>query len=134
MPPELRDPTNPHEWLRRARSNMARAKADRNLPHVIYEDLCFDAQQAVEKAIKAVLVHRNVVFPKTHDIIGLLTLVFQSGLEVPEDIRQADILTGYAVDSRYPGLSEDVTLEDYNLAVKLADRVVQWAEVCLATS
>jgi HEPN domain-containing protein len=46
MPPNDRDPTGPHEWLRRARSNLARARADRNLPDVLYEDLCFDTQQA----------------------------------------------------------------------------------------
>jgi len=56
MPPERRDPTDPAEWLRRARSNLARAKADRNLADVLYEDLCFDAQQAAEKAIKGLLV------------------------------------------------------------------------------
>lgn len=58
MPPNDRDPTGPHEWLRRARSNLARARAHRNLPDVLYEDLCFDTQQAAEKAIKALLVHR----------------------------------------------------------------------------
>jgi hypothetical protein len=63
MPPEYRDPTDPAEWLRRARSNLARARADRHLPDVLYEDLCFDAQQAVEKALKALVVHRKVAFP-----------------------------------------------------------------------
>ena len=38
-----------HEWLRRAKSNMARAKAGRVAPDILYEDLCYDAQQAVEK-------------------------------------------------------------------------------------
>ena len=75
MPPNDRDPISPQEWLRRARSNLARARADRNLPDVLYEDLCFDAQQAAEKAIKALLVHRQVRFPKTHDLLDLLTLL-----------------------------------------------------------
>jgi HEPN domain-containing protein len=63
MPPNDRDPTTPDEWLRRARSNLARARASHNLPEVLYEDLCLDAQQAAEKAIKALLVHRQVRFP-----------------------------------------------------------------------
>ena len=66
MPPEYRDPTDPAEWLRRARSNLARARADRGLPDDLYEDLCFDTQQAVEKSLKALLVHRGLAFPKTH--------------------------------------------------------------------
>ncbi|HEX5416749.1 MAG TPA: HEPN domain-containing protein [Chloroflexota bacterium] len=44
----------PEEWLRRARSNLLRAQQPR--PEGVYwEDLCFDAQQAAEKAIKALL-------------------------------------------------------------------------------
>ena len=54
MPSELRDPTDPRDWLRRARSSMALAKAGQPTPEVLFEDLAFHAQQAAEKAIKAV--------------------------------------------------------------------------------
>jgi hypothetical protein len=43
MPPERRPPDDPIEWLNRARSNLARARADINLPDIYLEDLCFDA-------------------------------------------------------------------------------------------
>jgi hypothetical protein len=36
------------------------------------EDLCFDAQQAAEKALKALLLHRRVNFPRIHDLTELL--------------------------------------------------------------
>jgi len=52
MPPKRKAPDDPLEWLNRARSNLARAKADIRLSDVYLEDLCFDAQQAAEKAIK----------------------------------------------------------------------------------
>jgi hypothetical protein len=52
MPRRRLAPTDPNEWLRRARSNLARAK--NRIPEACLEDLCFDAQQAAEKAIKAV--------------------------------------------------------------------------------
>jgi len=47
-------PEDPREWLNRARSNLALAKAKRK--GVYLEALCFDAQQAAEKAIKALLI------------------------------------------------------------------------------
>ena len=134
MPPEHRDPTDPKEWLRRARSNLARAKADRDLAEVLYEDLCFDAQQAAEKAVKAILVKQQISFPKTHDIIDLLTLLQEGGVDTPGEIRQAGILTEYAVDARYPGLSEDVTEQEYLEAVELAERIFRWAETLLSQS
>jgi HEPN domain-containing protein len=99
----LRGPVNPHEWLRRARSNMARAKADRAIPEVVLEDLCFDAQQAAEKAIKAILVAVQRSFPKTHSIGELLDLVEASGVRVPVELGDARALTEYAVAARYPG-------------------------------
>ena len=44
MLPKRRPADDPVEWLNRARSNLARAKADIRIPHVYLEDLCFDAQ------------------------------------------------------------------------------------------
>ena len=131
MPPELRDPGDPAEWLRRARSNLAKARAG-DAPEVVYEDLCFDAQQASEKAIKALLVRQQVGFPKTHAIGELLTLVQQSGIEVPSPIRESALLTDYAVVTRYPGSAEDVTRAQYEQAVALAERVVRWADELIA--
>lgn len=131
MPPRRRDPTDPAEWLRRARSNLVRARTGRTAPDVLYEDLCFDAQQAAEKALKALLISRQVPFPKTHDIVDLLTLLSQSGIDPPHNVRQAGLLTGYAVDARYPGLSEDVTKQEYLEALALAEGVVRWVESLL---
>jgi HEPN domain-containing protein len=48
MSPDRLPPDDPREWLNRARSNLARAKA--RIPEAYLEDLCFDAQQAAEKA------------------------------------------------------------------------------------
>lgn len=128
MPPERKGPADPMEWLRRARSNLSRAKADRDLPEVMYEDLCFDAQQAAEKSLKAVLVYRRVSFPKTHDINALLGLLRDQGVGVPDELRQADSLTEFAVGGRYPGLTEPVTREEFEQALELAQRVLLWAE------
>ena len=55
-PPERFPPDDPREWMNRARGNLARAK--KREPGFYLEDLCFDAQQAAEKAIKAMFVRR----------------------------------------------------------------------------
>lgn len=56
------------EWLRRAHSNLERARAGKTSDEVLYEDLCFDCQQAVEKSIKALLVQLDVEFEKIHSL------------------------------------------------------------------
>jgi predicted nucleotidyltransferase len=53
MPGKRFPPDDPREWLNRARSNLAKAKSAADAPDVYLEDLCFDAQQAAEKAVKA---------------------------------------------------------------------------------
>ena len=45
-------PDDAREWLRRARSNLSQAEGGVRLPGVCLEDLCFQAQQAAEKAMK----------------------------------------------------------------------------------
>ena len=88
MPHERRPPDDPREWINRARSNLVRAQA--MLPGVYLEDLCFDAQQAAEKAIKAVLIARGVYFPLVHDLARLLTILGQSGETIPPGHRRRD--------------------------------------------
>jgi len=133
MQPDERDPTRAAEWLRRAKSNLARAKMPKSDPAILFEDMCFDAQQAVEKALKGVLVHLQVPFPKTHSIAELLALVGSAGIQIPPDIiNEAVALTVYAVESRYPGLLEDIEESQYLEAVTIAERVVSWAELTVA--
>lgn len=118
-------PDDPREWLNRARSNLARAKT--RIRGAYLEDLCFDAQQAAEKAIKAVLVCRQIRFPLVHDISQLLTRLEQAGERVPRPVLQAERLTRFAVETRYPGMAEPVTRNEYERAVRIAEAVLQWA-------
>jgi HEPN domain-containing protein len=98
----------------------------------LYEDLCFDAQQAAEKAIKALLISRSVDFPRTHSILHLLDLAERAGVSLPEEIRAADALTRYAWQGRYPAGAEDVSRETYLEVLQLAESVVRWAEALIA--
>ncbi len=115
-------------WLKRARSSLERAKMGKVSPGILYEDLCFDAQQAVEKSLKAILVKLNQSFPKTHSIGILLKLIEEAGVEIPENINQAKLLTVYAVDTRYPGDYEPVNKEEYKEALKIAEDVFKWLD------
>jgi HEPN domain-containing protein len=119
-------PDDPREWLNRARSSLACAKAE--IPDAYPEDLCFPAQQAAEKSIKAVLLHRGLTFPYIHDLAKLLTLLEQSGLRIPKYVRRAESLTRFAVETRYPGFSGPVTQALQRRTVRLAEAVLRWAE------
>lgn len=134
MPPDALSPEDPLEWLRRARSNLARARLGHGQPDVLFEDLCFDAQQACEKALKALLVLKGATVPRTHSIADLLTALAALGFELPDQIKNAASLTDYAVAARYPGPSEPVVIEDFEDAIELAQAVVAWATAIVSSS
>src|SRR5258708_35552417 len=96
-------------------ANLQRAR--RRMKGVYLEDLCFDAQQGAEKAIKAMFVQRGLTFPYVHDLARLLGLLERSGLKVPKYVKLASELTGFAVEPRYPGLSGPVTPREHQRAV-----------------
>ncbi len=91
------------------------------------EMLCFHAQQAAEKAIKAVLIKENIDFPRTHNLRILLDKI-PPEINLPTAMEDAAILTDYAVSARYPGDLEDVTEEEYEEALILSQLVLDWAK------
>jgi HEPN domain-containing protein len=118
--------SDPREWLNRAASNLVRARAI--IPQAYLEDLCFDAQQAAEKAIKALFVYRRATFPFVHDLTRLLTLLESAGMHVPKYVWQAGRLTRFAVEARYPGHAGPVGKRTHRTMVRIAESVVRWAE------
>jgi HEPN domain-containing protein len=125
MPRKRLPPNDPREWLGRAQSNLARAANP--LPDAYLEDFCFDAQQAAEKAIKAVFMAHGLTFPYIHDLGRLLTVLAQPGVPVPQYVQEADQLTRFAVDARYPGLSSPVTKRAHRRALRIATGVLRRA-------
>ena len=127
MQGERNDVGSPSGWLRRAKSNLIRAKQPKH-EEVFWEDFCFDAQQAAEKSLKALLLFHKIPFRFVHDIAELLTVLEQNGIGLPEQIRTAAELSDYAVEARYPGPMEPVTEDEYKGALKIAEMVVSWVE------
>lgn len=127
MPQDKHVPGSPEDWLARAIGDLALGRVP--LPEGgYYEDLCFHAQQAEEKAIKAVYKKHDLAFRYTHDLGELLADLMDMGITIPPDVEAAQILTAYAWEARYPGLAEPVTREEYQEAVRQADDVVHWAK------
>lgn len=121
------------EWLKKAHSNLARAKAGKVSEQILYEDLCFDCQQAVEKSIKALLVQIESEFEKIHSISKLLKQVEDFGIMVPEEIKETSELSVYAVSTRYPGDYEPVSETEFKEALGMAEKAVKWIEEMIET-
>jgi HEPN domain-containing protein len=68
-----------------------------------YDLVGFHAQQAAEKALKAVLVRHGVRFDKTHDLGQLLEQVEPVAPGTAATLAEAEELTAHAIGARYPG-------------------------------
>ena len=124
----MKDIEKTREWLKRAKSNLAHAKVGKVFPEILYEDLCFGAQQAVEKALKSLCIMYGIVFERSHDISYLIGCLEAGNVEVPEAVQQSQLLTNYAVQTRYPGDYSPVNEADYKEALEIAERTVNWVE------
>lgn len=122
----MKDDKFVREWIRRAKSNLERAKAGQVSKDILFEDLCFDCQQSVEKALKAMLIKIGKDFPRTHSIGRLIELIKSTGIEIPKRIYGAVELTEYAVSTRYPGELEEIGKEEYKEALETAILVFEW--------
>ena len=81
----------------RDRQAIANMRDTKRFPDEIFG---LHAQQAVEKALKAWLAHRDREFPRTHNLRLLLVLLIQSGEDVTKEWDFVD-LTPFAVQFRY---------------------------------
>ena len=115
------------DWLRYARSDLEISKVSDLSDRILLEELCFHAQQAAEKALKAILIAKGVSFPRTHSISTLIEFLPED-IVVPSEVLDAAALTDYAVMTRYPSIMESVEYEEYKEAVRMAEYVLLWAE------
>lgn len=120
------EPDDPRAWLSRARSNLRLASVQD--PAVELAELCYNAQQAAEKSLKAVFVKLGRTFPYTRNLARLLDLLVEGGIEVPPEVRRAEDLTRFAFEARYPGAGPEVTEELYRQCLGIAEASLRWAE------
>ena len=118
----------PGFWLRQAAGDIAMVRVRQK--GVLFEHRLFHAQQAVEKALKGVLVARGLPFSRTHDITRLLRELRAGGIEPPEAAEFAEDFTKFADVTRYGGLpvSNPMLSESgCESAAQLAEEVLEWA-------
>ena len=90
-------------WIEKAEHDLRNAEyvitLEENCP---FDTVCFHCQQCAEKYLKALLVLREIEFPKTHDLVPLLNLLCEN-MQIPLTIQQVQPLNHYSVEARYPG-------------------------------
>jgi HEPN domain-containing protein len=112
-------------WVRSAREDLRGARAAARDSDLLPRHACHLAQQAAEKALKAVLVYGGVPVPRIHDLDRLRALVPDpaawSIARLPLDLAP---LTVFATQARYPGEGPDPDAADAAGAIATAGEAV----------
>ncbi len=112
--------------LRLARRDQAAFTALLDAPGVDLALACFHAQQAAEKALKAVMCVSNLEFRRTHDLEELAASLTHIGLTPSISQVQLSRLTPYAVEFRYD--DEATHLLTGIEAAQLVSDLLNWAD------
>jgi HEPN domain-containing protein len=87
--------------------------------------VCFHSQQCAEKYFKALLVFKDIAFPKTHDLLILDMMCNEAGILTGLSKERLVDLSGHAVRTRYPGNMP--ALADAREAIEIALTVRNFA-------
>lgn len=111
-------------WRRFAREDLQEAERQLKRTSTVPRHPAWLAQQATEKALKAVLIFLQIEFPFTHNLEVLHDLI-PTGWHAKTIDADLARLSEYAVDTRYPGNWPDLSLDDARAAVEDARRIVE---------
>jgi HEPN domain-containing protein len=94
--------------LRIAQADWTACTALLSAPGVRFANAAFHGQQAVEKALKAVLTVHGCDFGRTHNLVALSGQLLQAGVFVPDVGESLSLLNPYAVTLRYDDIEHEL--------------------------
>jgi len=122
-----------NSWISKAEKDLLTAEHELSFPDAVTESISFHCQQAVEKFLKAYLISLGIPFTKTHEIGELITKCENKDREIAVFKEEADKLTDYAIEVRYPEELLEPTLEEAEEAFEIAKRIKKFVlcKICL---
>lgn len=117
-----------NSWMNKANKDLLSAQHELSFPDAVTETVCFHCQQAVEKYLKAYLVSLGISFAKTHEIGELITKCENKDREISVFKEEADKLTDYAIEIRYPDDWYEPTLEEAKEAFGIATEIKEFIQ------
>lgn len=109
-----------NEWKQKAENDLRTAEIVLSTENPPTDAICFHAQQCAEKYLKSYLTSRDVTVEKTHDLTRINNICIGIDPNFEELSDFAELLSGYAVEIRYPGDFIECSIEEAEEAVKMA--------------
>ena len=108
------------EWQCKAENDLITAEIVLSAPGAPTDTICFHAQQCAEKYLKSYLTSKDITVEKTHDLAKINNTCISVDPEFEELSDAAELLSGYAVEIRYPGSFYEYSIGEAREAVERA--------------
>ncbi len=92
------------------------------------DNICFHAQQAAEKYLKAFLVYSGLHVEKIHYLPRLIELCSKADPQFHDLIEDAREITDYAASGRYPDGWEEIPLSEAKEAVQKSEKIMAFVK------
>jgi HEPN domain-containing protein len=117
-------------WVRKADNDWKTIRASLQSGDPAWDAVCYHAEQAAEKYLKAFLIAHHTAPPRVHDLEQLLSLCLDFDASLKALVADCSLLTDYAVDVRYPE-SVEPDAATGQAAVAAAERICDAVRRCL---
>ena len=118
-------------WMAKAGNDLLCIRNNLASADVPTDAVCFHAQQAAEKAIKALIASRGLVPQRTHDLTTLLNDAHANGWTVGPLREPCEVVNPYSVTARYPGVQLDPTSTEARTCAAAGEEVVRMVKSML---
>jgi HEPN domain-containing protein len=111
------------QWLRKAENDLRNIRNNLAAEEVPTDTVCFHAQQAIEKLLKALLVANGRNVGKTHDLVKLLSDVADLVPELLPLEEWLEEISEYGVAARYPDGFCEPTMDEAHRTFEMATKI-----------
>jgi len=120
----MSEPKQDHlAWIAKAENDLLNIRNNIAAEHIPWDTVCFHAQQAAEKFLKALLIYHGKFPLRTHDLVALLDECAQIYPSLADLKSDCDRLTVFAIASRYPMPFGEPSESDGRAMVAVAEKI-----------
>ncbi|MCE8429254.1 MAG: HEPN domain-containing protein [Candidatus Methanoperedens sp.] len=109
-----------NEWKQKAENDLRTAEIVLSSEEPPTDTICFHAQQCADKYLKSYLTLKDITIEKTHDLTRINNICIGLDRDFQELSDFAELLSGYAVEIRYPGDFIECSIGEAKEAVEMA--------------
>jgi HEPN domain-containing protein len=119
----MSDPNDPSAWIAKAENDLLNIRNNLASASTPWDTVCYHAQQAAEKMLKAFLVSRGRAPAPVHDLVAILSDCAALDRALAKLEPECRLLARYATRARYPARGMEPAAAEGQAAFAAAQKI-----------